>query len=79
MRQAPAANLPHLYRSFTRFYRQHSGGRGRVLLLKLIFALAILVRFGLWGLRWLRSPAARSQARQMLHGYGQVLRLLPGL
>lgn len=56
MRQAPARNLPHLYRSYTRFYRngrQHTGGRGRVLLLKLIFALAILVRLGLWSPRWL--------------------------
>ena len=34
---------------------------------------------GLWSLRWLRNPAERSQARPLLHCYGQVPGLFPGI
>jgi hypothetical protein len=78
MRQIPARTLPIFYASLCRFVRRR-GGRGvalRLLLLKLIIALSVLLRLGLWSVRLLRQ---RSLSWRMLGGYSRVLRQLPAL
>lgn len=82
MRQQPSRNLPHLYRSYCRFYRDGIRGNGfRMMILKTIISLAILVRLILWQIRGLLSPSReqRKNARNMLAGYCQVLRELPSM
>jgi hypothetical protein len=82
MRQQPARNLPHLYRSYCRFYRE-SPNRTQpgLLALKAVIALAILIRFALWQTRGAstRDQLWKDHSRSMLNGYRQVLRELPSL
>lgn len=81
MRQQPARNLPHLYRSTCRFYRRSpSSSRLGLIVLKGIMALAIGIRFVLWSVR--RATAGRDDrdhARSMMHGYRQALQELPSM
>lgn len=82
MRQQPARNLPHLYRSYCRFYRHGSGSNGfRMFVLKVVISLAILVRLIMWQIRgfFSHTEEQREQARDMLVGYFQVLRELPSM
>lgn len=78
-RQYPARNLPHLYRSYCRFYRKHHPERGLGLsALKAVIALASTLRIGLWAVRTWRSGEneAREQGWRMIAGHRQVLREL---
>jgi GT2 family glycosyltransferase len=79
--QNPQRNLPQFYRSYVQFYRKHSTSAAtRIAVLKAIIATAAMLRVGLWQARAMKQQgAARSQARAMCAGYGQVLRALPGL
>lgn len=80
MRQVPIHSLPHLYRSTCIFYRkQHARPGGGLALLKIIMALAVVVRLGLWTVRYGRATQAnaRRQAARTLAGYARVLRELP--
>lgn len=82
MHQQPARNLPHLYRSYCRFYRKHyPQQRLGLYLLKLIIGMAVTLRLGLWQARSLGANSAESRhhARLMSHGYWQVLRQLTTL
>lgn len=82
MRQQPSRNLPHLYRSYCRFYRHGSGSNGfRMFVLKVVISLAILVRLIMWQIRgfFSHTEKQREQARDMLVGYFQVLRELPSM
>jgi hypothetical protein len=76
--QKPARSLPQFYRSFCRFYRKHaSAGPVRLGLIKMVFAVAAVLRIGLWRARRVaRGGAAAQQARAMETGYWQVLREL---
>lgn len=80
MRQVPVHSLPHLYRSTCLFYRKHHAHRsGGLMLLKVIMALAVLMRLGLWTVRYGRAKqvSSRQQAVRTLAGYTRVLRELP--
>ncbi len=81
MRQQPARNLPHLYRSHCRFYRQSPNStRFGLIILKLLIVIAIFVRYILWVMRSLASQKPpENQAHMMLKGYRQVLRELPSM
>ena len=82
MRQQPSRNLPYLYRSYCLFYRDSPNSNAIGLTtLKLVIALAILIRFALWTVRraFARGDGQRNQARSMIHGYRQVLFELPSL
>jgi hypothetical protein len=76
-RQQPATTLPHLYRSYCRFYRKrYPESRHRMVLLKGTIALASLIRLVLWSFRAWRCTAQRekhSLAQRMIGGYRQVL------
>lgn len=82
MRQQPSRNLPHLYRSYCRFYRESSrNNRVRMVILKIIIVMAITIRYILWLARDYssRNEKQNHQAREMLNGYHQVLRELPSM
>lgn len=79
-RQQPASSLPHLYRSYCRFYRKHHPERRFGLFpLKTVIALASMLRIGLWTIRTIRSKGKETRQRgcRMAAGYWQVLRELP--
>ena len=79
MRQQPARNLPHLYRSYCRFYREHHNtGMPGLLAIKTTFLLGAIIRIGLWRMRGRRAEheAGRKLAYDMVNGYRQVIREL---
>ena len=82
MRQQPSRNLPYLYRSYCLFYRDSpKSNEIGLTALKLVIALAILIRFAVWTLRraFARGESQRDQAGSMIRGYRQVLFELPSL
>lgn len=82
MRQQPSQNLPHLYRSYCRFYRESQNStRLGLALLKIIILWAVIIRFCLWFGRTVitRWYGMKDQAWSMLNGYIQVLRELPSM
>jgi GT2 family glycosyltransferase len=78
MRQCPTRTLPASYASLCMFVRRGGGSwlTPRLLLLKSILALNVLLRLGLWSLRFVRQPVL---SRRMLAGYARVLCRLPWL
>jgi GT2 family glycosyltransferase len=77
--QAPARNLPQLYRSWCQYFRKHHGAGPRLAALKAIIAVAAVVRVGLWETRrWRRQGEARASALAFRRAYGRVLGELPG-
>jgi len=82
MRQQPSRNLPHLYHSYCRFYRESPGSnRFGIFLLKLTIILAVLIRCVLWLVRALfeGNGLQKNRARTMSKGYLQVLKDLPAM
>lgn len=82
MRQQPIRNLPHLYHSYCRFYRQSRPGNWLgLIVVKLVIGLATLLRSLLWAFRYTYASQdnQRGVALSMLKGYQQVLRQLPTL
>ena len=81
MRQQPAKNLPHFYRSYCHFYRKHS--QNKVLgtwPLKVVIGMAACVKMLLWGIRYARKISGeQNHAIAMIKGYWQVLTSLPNL
>jgi GT2 family glycosyltransferase len=76
MRQEPRRNIPLFYKNYLRFYRtQHGEKAFGAYILKGIFALACLIRIGMWRKREARSSddATRVLARGMSVGYRQTL------
>ncbi len=74
--QVPRRSIPQYYHSFHRFVCAGGAGPNRLLLLRLAFRVAALVRVLLWGLRRL---GPRSEfAREMQRAYALVLRRTPG-
>jgi len=77
IRKKPERFVPELYRSYCHFCRkQHRFGLGRMAALKLIIAMAAIIRIGLWGVRF--CLGRRRLASRMLAGYLRVLVELPG-
>lgn len=77
MRQIPAQTLPLYYSSLCRFVRKSGAKRAarlRMGALKVVIAVSVLLRLGLWTLR---LPRSRSLSLRMLRGYANVLRRLP--
>ncbi len=75
--QRPSANYPHLYRSYCHFWRKHHPEKqGKLMAIKLIIALASLIRVTLWFLRSLssRSSEQRKRANSLSKGYWKVFR-----
>lgn len=75
--QQPSTNYPHLYRSYCRFWRKHHPEkRGTLVFIKVIIALAGLIRVGLWSFRLLLSKSAeqRKRASSLSKGYWKVFR-----
>ncbi len=82
VRQMPAENLPHYYRSYCHFYRKQRGNPpGGVLILKGLIALAAILRIAIWSGRNRRAanPAEHHLAQSMSAGYRRVLTELPSL
>jgi GT2 family glycosyltransferase len=69
MRQEPSRNIPQFYKSYLRFYRAQHGQRAfGAVVLKGIFALACLIRIGMWRKR--ESGTSDGKARELARGMG---------
>lgn len=77
-RKYPAETLMLLYRSYCRFVRVNSTrwAEARVIMLKLILALGVILRLGLWAIRSIRK---QESGRGMIRGYSLILRSLPAM
>src|SRR5581483_5791533 len=79
MRLVPQRNVPQFYKSYIRFYRMHrSNPSFGIFLLKMIVALACLIRIAMWRLRRMRADrvAKHTRAQAMATGYWQTLQQL---
>ncbi len=79
MRRFPQRNVPQFYKSYIRFYRMHHSVPSiGVFALKMIIALACLIRIGMWQLRRMRAEGGKTQKRAtaMAAGYWQTLQQL---
>jgi GT2 family glycosyltransferase len=76
MRQEPSRSIPQFYKSYLYFYRAHHDAHSAgTLMLKLIIAVACLIRIGMWRERAARASdtGTREVARGMTIGYRQAL------